>query len=164
MLCRVMRTGIDIDHLEVAEAFARRPDDWPLAPRFDPAGRWYHRLAVGDGYEVWLLTWLPGQGTDLHDHGGSSGAFTVVSGHLTETTVTDASGDASDDVTIVDQSYGPGESRVFGPYHVHRIANASRGPAVSVHVYGPALRSMTRYLLEHNRLQPMTIERVGVDW
>src|SRR5688500_834976 len=61
MLCRVTTTGIDIDYLRVARQVAGRPDDWPLAPRFDPAGRWYHRLSEGDGFEVWLLTWLPGQ-------------------------------------------------------------------------------------------------------
>jgi mannose-6-phosphate isomerase-like protein (cupin superfamily) len=160
MLCRVTTTGIDIDYLRVAEQVAGRPDDWPLAPRFDPAGRWYHRLAEGDGYEVWLLTWLPGQGTDLHDHGGSSGAFAIVSGVLTEETVVDV----SEGVRVAGHAYGPGDSRAFGPYHVHRMTNAGRVPAVSVHVYGPALSSMTRYRVEQDRLHPMTIERAGVDW
>ena len=32
----------------------------------------------------WLLSWLPGQGTGLHDHGGSAGAFAVVRGTLHE--------------------------------------------------------------------------------
>jgi mannose-6-phosphate isomerase-like protein (cupin superfamily) len=160
MLCRVMSTSIGVSHLETARLFAGNPDDWPLAPRFDPTGRWYHRLAEGDGFEVWLLTWLPGQGTDLHDHGGSSGAFAIVSGLLTEETVVDVSGR----VTLSKKVYRAGDSRAFGPYHVHRITNASRGPAVSVHVYGPALRSMTRYRLDGHRLQPMTIERAGVDW
>ncbi|SES82853.1 hypothetical protein [Geodermatophilus poikilotrophus] len=30
--------------------------------------------------QVWLLPWLPGQGTGLHDHGGSAGASAVVRG------------------------------------------------------------------------------------
>ena len=30
------------------------------------------------------MSWLPGQVTDLHDHGAASGAFTIVSGELTE--------------------------------------------------------------------------------
>jgi Cysteine dioxygenase type I len=58
-------------HLATARRYAARPHDWPLAPRFDPHQRWYHRLATERDAEVWLLTWLPGQGTDLHDHGGT---------------------------------------------------------------------------------------------
>ena len=30
------------------------------------------------------MSWLPGQQTDRHDHGDAAGAFTVVSGSLTE--------------------------------------------------------------------------------
>ena len=63
------------------------PTTGASAPRFDPLQRWYHRLAATDEYEVWLLTWLPGQGTDLHDHGGSAGALAVVSGEVTEYTL-----------------------------------------------------------------------------
>ena len=37
--------------------------------------------------QVWLLSWLPEQGTPLHDHGTSAGAFTVVRGTLTERVV-----------------------------------------------------------------------------
>ena len=40
-----------------------------------------------DDYEAWLLTWLPGQSTGLHDHGGSAGAFTVLSGVVEESTL-----------------------------------------------------------------------------
>ena len=36
------------------------------------------------GAQVWLLSWLPQQGTPLHDHGTSAGAFSVVRGTLTE--------------------------------------------------------------------------------
>lgn len=64
-------------HLAIARRHAAHPDDWPFAPRFDPLRRWYHRLAEEPGAEVWLLTWLPGQETDLHDHGGSAGALGI---------------------------------------------------------------------------------------
>lgn len=75
-----LRTG----HLQIARSYAASPDDWPLAPGFDPAQRWYQ---THDDAEVWLLTWLPGQGADLHDHGRSAGAFVVMLGELTEQTV-----------------------------------------------------------------------------
>src|SRR5690349_1260836 len=83
-------TAVDVrlDHLAIAARYAAAPEQWPVAPRFNPVARWYYRLASAEDHEAWLLTWLPGQGTDLHDHGGSSGAFLVFGGTLTEETVT----------------------------------------------------------------------------
>ena len=52
--------------------------------RFDEDGRWWARLALTDGVELWLLSWLPGQHTKPHDHGGASGSFTVLQGELGE--------------------------------------------------------------------------------
>src|SRR5258707_12756842 len=46
--------------------------------------RWHRRLYRDARVDVWLISWLPTQGTQLHDHGGSAGAFTVVEGALTE--------------------------------------------------------------------------------
>jgi oxalate decarboxylase/phosphoglucose isomerase-like protein (cupin superfamily) len=145
------------DYLALAQRLAANPDDWPLAPRFDPSRRWYHRLDTVDGAEAWLLTWLPGQSTELHDHGGSSGAFVVVSGQLVEQTV--------DEYGIVaGRRLRAGAGRSFGARHVHRILNAGDRPAVSVHVYSPALTEMTRYRLDSGRLLATAVERAGADW
>ena len=38
--------------------------------RLDPEGRWYERMHMADDFEVWLISWLPGQSTGFHDHGG----------------------------------------------------------------------------------------------
>ena len=59
------------------------PAQWVARVRLDPEGRWYERMHTTDGYEVWLISWLPGQSTGFHDHGGSAGAFGVVWGRLT---------------------------------------------------------------------------------
>ena len=53
--------------------------------RFASPQRWWARLALTEEVEVWLLSWLPGQHTEPHDHGGASGAFAVVLGELAET-------------------------------------------------------------------------------
>src|SRR5690242_18697555 len=42
--------------------------------------RWYTRLAGDDELDIWLISWVPDKSTELHDHGGSLGALTVVSG------------------------------------------------------------------------------------
>lgn len=151
-----------VDHLAAARRYATDPNSWPLAPRFDPVRRWYHRIAQQPDFEVWLLSWLPGQGTDLHDHGDSSGAFQVVSGTLTEFTVRVAptGGPPVSSGSRLTATQG----RAFGTDHVHQIVNAGRRPAISVHVYGPALRTMTRYRIDGDRLHPVAVDRAGADW
>ena len=57
---------------------------WRPVVRHDPVRRWYGRLHTSPTLEVWLLGWVGGQDTRLHDHGGSSGAFSVVEGTLGE--------------------------------------------------------------------------------
>src|SRR4051794_3407438 len=46
--------------------------------------RWHVRVHQDVEVDVWLISWTTEQGTELHDHGGSSGAFTVVEGTLNE--------------------------------------------------------------------------------
>jgi predicted metal-dependent enzyme (double-stranded beta helix superfamily) len=149
------------DHLAIARRYADTPHDWPVAARFNPVQRWYHRLAAATDHEVWLLTWLPNQGTDLHDHGGSAGALHVLSGELVEETV--AAADGGLPRTAV-RHLAAGAGRRFGPRHVHRIVNRSNRPAVSIHVYGPALTSMTRYRVGAAGLETIAVERAGAQW
>jgi hypothetical protein len=114
---------------------------------FDPAQRWHQRLYRDRRIDVWLISWLPTQGTELHDHGGSSGAFTVLSGTLTESVVAGGSRQ--------DRSRPAGESVGFGARYVHDVRNAGTAPAVSVHAYSAPLTSMTYYDLEDGRLVPI---------
>src|SRR5690242_782429 len=151
-----MTLALNLDLLPVARRYAADPNDWPFAPRFDPTRRWYARLAVTDDHEAWLLTWLPGQSTDLHDHGGSAGAFTILEGNLTEQTPSRG--------TVTERLYAAGATRTFGPHHVHRVVNAGTVPAVSLHVYTPALTTMTRYALVDGVLRVLSVEREGVSW
>ena len=75
-----------LDPSALVTSFAGDQALWRPLVRFDPAQRVHTRLDSGPGWEAWLLTWLPGQGTQIHDHGGSAGAFVVVDGCLTEET------------------------------------------------------------------------------
>ncbi|MEH1015070.1 cysteine dioxygenase family protein [Micromonospora sp. CPCC 206060] len=143
------------DLLAIARQHAT-PATWPTGVHFDPVDRWYARLATGPGHEVWLLSWLPGQGTDLHDHGGCAGAFLVVAGELTEETV--------DRGRLRPTRLSAGTGRRFGPRHVHQVTNLGTIPAVSVHVYRPALRRMTRYHLDAGRLRAAEVAEAGTAW
>ncbi|WP_428965547.1 cysteine dioxygenase [Micromonospora fluostatini] len=146
----------DPDLLAIARRYAAVPHTWPTPVCYDPVQRWYSRLAVADDHEVWALSWLPGQGTDLHDHGGSSGAFLVVSGVLTEETVSGG--------VLRPHRLAAGTGRRFGRRHVHLVTNRGDQPAVSVHVYRPALRRMTRYHLADGRLRVAEVAEAGVAW
>jgi hypothetical protein len=168
-----MNVALRLDHLAIAARYAAAPEDWPVAPRYSAADRWYHRLAADDDHEVWLLTWLPGQGTELHDHGGSAGAFQVIGGTLTEETVggslteETAGGSLTAETvadTLVARELSAGTGRRFGTRHIHRITNRSNRPAASIHVYGPALSTMTQYRLGPDGLQVLTVERAGAQW
>jgi predicted metal-dependent enzyme (double-stranded beta helix superfamily) len=126
----------------VVRRLAASPAEWLTRVRLDPAGRWYERIHLDDQHEVWVISWLPGQATGFHDHGGSAGAFAVVWGTLTERRV--AGGVITGQVLA--KPVGAGEIRAFGPRYIHDVRNAAAAAvAVSVHAYSPPLPAMTRY-------------------
>jgi predicted metal-dependent enzyme (double-stranded beta helix superfamily) len=120
---------------------AAEPREWMSRVRLSPDERWYERLHADDQYEVWLISWLPGQGTGFHDHGGSAGAFTVVWGTLEEHQARAAEGLHPVTATPV----SAGQVHAFGAEYIHDVRNTSEAVAVSVHAYSPPLKEMTRY-------------------
>lgn len=116
---------------------------WLSRVRLRPDRRWYERLHHGPEYDVWLISWMPGQSTGFHDHGASSGAFLVTAGALEEH-------DGGRETRIV----AAGESRAFGTGYAHDVRNVSQAPAISIHVYSPPLTEMNEYELEGERLVP----------
>ncbi|WP_329386972.1 cysteine dioxygenase [Streptomyces sp. NBC_01716] len=114
----------------LARAIAADRSRWAGLVEYDAASRWYHRLTTGPGYEVWLLSWVPGQRSGPHDHGRSSGVLTVLEGELTERT------------ERASRALGGGAQRVFAPGYVHEVVNDSIEPAVSLHIYFPGLTEM----------------------
>ncbi|WNI15784.1 cysteine dioxygenase [Actinacidiphila sp. ITFR-21] len=119
----------------LARAVAADRALWVPMVRYDATTRWYARLQTGPGYEVWLLSWLPGQGSGRHDHGASSGVLGVLRGTLREHAL-GAGGESTRVLTA-------GLQRAFAPGYVHEVVNDSLEPAVSVHVYFPGLTEMT---------------------
>lgn len=133
---------------ERAQALADRPEEWIHRVRLSTDGRWYERLHADGEYEVWLISWLPGQSTGFHDHGGSAGAFAVALGELAEHGVSRS------------RTVETGQARGFGPGYLHDVRNESQAPAVSVHVYSPPLSTIQRYDLDgQGRLVPLALEQ-----
>ncbi|MFE2582528.1 cysteine dioxygenase [Streptomyces sp. NPDC059378] len=122
------------DFVGLARSIAADRAQWSHLVRYDATTRWYHRLRTGPGYEVWLLSWVPGQGSGLHDHGPSSGVMTVLEGTLTEHT--------ERGTRALGASDGRGRERVFAPGYAHEVVNDTLEPAVSLHVYFPGLTEM----------------------
>ncbi|MGX9891252.1 cysteine dioxygenase [Streptomyces sp. NPDC002276] len=114
----------------LARSIAADRAQWEHLVEYDATTRWYHRLSTGPGYEVWLLSWVPGQGSGPHDHGPSSGVLTVLDGTLTERTERGT------------RALGAGAQRVFAPGYVHEVVNDTLEPAISLHVYFPGLTEM----------------------
>jgi len=140
---------------DIVRRLAASPADWLGRVRLNPAGRWYERIHLDDRHEVWVISWLPGQATGFHDHGGSAGAFAVVWGTLVERRVAGAQITGQ----VLAKPVGAGGSRAFGPRYIHDVRNAAASTvAVSVHAYSPPLPAMTRYALTPDGLVQVATE------
>ena len=153
------------DLLHVTDRFA----DDVLGGQYDhllPAGgppsgeRWFTRLHGDEELDVWLISWVPDRSTELHDHGGSLGALTVLSGSLRET--------RWDGQALRTRRLGAGDQAAFPLGWVHDVEWARdtvavtgtwasaplAAPTLSVHAYSPPLTAMSYYdLTERNTLR-----------
>jgi mannose-6-phosphate isomerase-like protein (cupin superfamily) len=118
---------------------------WRPVVRFGLAERYWRRLDVHPDVDVWLLTWLRAQSTDLHDHGESSAAFVVLEGALTEVRADRETGLSATTLTAP-------RARLVEAGVVHDVRNDEDTPAVSIHAYYPRLAGMTFYDFVDGRL------------
>jgi Cysteine dioxygenase type I len=135
------------DLLQTTDRFA----DDALCGAYDrllPAGgvptdeRWFARLHGDDELDVWLISWVPGRSTRLHDHAGSLGALTLLSGSLSEY--------RWDGAKLRYRRLEAGDQLGFPLGWVHDVAWAPpsaefTGPTLSVHAYSPPLTAMSYY-------------------
>jgi len=106
--------------------------------------RWFTRLHADDELDVWLISWVPGHTTELHDHGGSLGALTVLSGALHEY--------RWDGAQLRRRRLDAGDQAAFPLGWVHDVVGAQT--ALSVHAYSPPLTAMSYYeVSERNTLR-----------
>jgi len=127
------------------------------------AERWFTRIHGDEELDVWLISWVPGRATELHDHGGSLGALTVLSGSLSEFRW-DGRGlrrrrlDAGDQAGfplgwVHDVVWAPRAVTGFVPARASKIKSPVE-PTLSVHAYSPPLTAMSYYeVTDRNRLR-----------
>ncbi|MFF0493195.1 cysteine dioxygenase [Nocardia sp. NPDC003482] len=106
--------------------------------------RWATRLSADDEVDVWLISWVPDKYTELHDHAGSLGALTVLSGALSEFRWNGRE--------LRNRTLSAGDQAAFPLGWVHDVVRAPdhlvAGPAdptLSVHAYSPPLTAMSYY-------------------
>ena len=106
--------------------------------------RWFTRIHGDEELDVWLISWVPGHPTELHDHGGSLGALTVVSGSLSEY--------RWDGRDLRRRRLDAGDQAGFPLGWVHDVVwtperdlSAPVSPTLSVHAYSPPLTAMSYY-------------------
>jgi hypothetical protein len=124
--------------------------------------RWFARIHGDDELDLWLINWVPGRATELHDHGGSLGALTVLSGSLSET--------RWDGTHLRQRRLNAGDQAGFPLGWVHDVVWAAPVPKLvevaqaphqtfSVHAYSPPLTAMSYYeLIDPNRLRRRSTE------
>ena len=126
--------------------------DHLLPGAFPTRERWSARLHADDDVDVWLISWVPGRSTELHDHAGSFGALTVLSGSLAEYRWTGGE--------LRRRTLEAGDQASFPLGWVHDVmrapvpATAATEPTLSVHAYSPPLTAMSYYeVTEHGALR-----------
>lgn len=129
------RRPLPVQHLlDIASGLAAAPDLWRREVRHDPSARQSVRLLETSRYDVWVIGWMAGHRTTLHDHGRSAGALAVVEGRLEETLPGGLS-----------RTIGAGEVVDLPGGLMHDVAAVGDEPATSIHVYSPPLTQMTYY-------------------
>jgi rhodanese-related sulfurtransferase/mannose-6-phosphate isomerase-like protein (cupin superfamily) len=113
---------------------AAASNEWIGRVRLGQDRRWYERLHHEHDYDLWVISWMPGQSTGFHDHGASSGAYVVVMGRLEEL----RSNAQTHKVRM-------GETVAFDDKFAHDVRNTSETLAVSIHAYSPPLTEMNHY-------------------
>lgn len=125
--------------------------------------RWFARVHGDDDLDIWLISWVPGHSTELHDHGGSIGALTVLTGSFTEY--------RWDGRRLRRRRLDAGDQAGFPLGWVHDVVWAPREapaadpisspmpPTLSVHAYSPPLTAMSYYeVTERNTLRRQRTE------
>jgi hypothetical protein len=146
-------------------------DPYEIAGRLAPFLRWeeasevversWRLVARTAEFDAWLIAWPAGGRVELHDHGESRGALTVLSGTLVETV---PHRDEWGRLDLLRCDLQTGVTLRFDHGHVHDVLNEGPEPALSLHVYSPALTSMTHFDVVGDQLAAREVRFTQDGW
>jgi hypothetical protein len=97
--------------------------------RFDPSNYVRNLVCMGNGWELRLLCWRPGQATLLHGHGAAACSFRVLRGLAIETLL-----------GARERRWVPGDVVAeVGPGLVHQLGNGGTDSLFTLHAYSPPM-------------------------
>jgi Cysteine dioxygenase type I len=146
-------------------------DPYEVAGRLAPLLHWeevsdvversWRLVARTPDFDAWVIVWPVGGRVELHDHGMSRGALSVLSGTLVETV---PHIDEWGRLDLLRCDLQTGVTLRFDQGHVHDVLNEGPEPALSLHVYSPALTSMTHFDLVGDQLAAREVSFTDDGW
>lgn len=136
-----------------------RVDSALMAPyiQFKDTGYARNVLYRDDKFEAICLCWEPGQGTAIHNHGGSYGVVYVFEGALTVDCykrVDDGSVPNHAELQCVVTCHSPAGTLMLDRVgSTHRLVNRGDRKAISLHFYANPLATMELFDLETGRVE-----------
>ena len=124
---------------------------WDPLQVVDADRRRYRLLFEDPRVDVWVLSWMPGQGTGFHDHDLSSVGLACAQGVVTERQMLLPTGATTVEMTA-------GSSRRGGPGYIHSVAHHSGEPAITIHAYSPPLERVGQYRVDEAGVLRRSIE------
>ena len=136
--------GEDVDQARLADLAVELGGErllWRHLVRHDANERVYEELYRDVHLDIWLICWDEEQDTGFHDHDSSCGAVYIADGELAEDRLLLEGGAISQ----VSHRHPAGGVFDFDAARIHCVRNPGGVPAVSLHLYSPALWRMGFY-------------------
>ena len=127
------------------------PQLWQPLVVHDAERRRYRLLFEDDRIDLWVLAWMPGQGTGFHDHDLSGVGLAVAQGMIVERQMLLPEGATRLELRL-------GDSRQGGAGYIHSVGYGEGDPAVSIHAYSPPLIRVGQYKVDDHGVLERRIE------
>lgn len=133
---------LDVEQLELLVArIAATPQLWEPLTVVDPHRRRYRLLYEDERIDIWVLSWMSGQGTGFHDHGESGVGLACAAGEVIERQMLIPTG-------ATNVRMAPGVTRQGPAGYIHSVQHAEGSPAVTIHAYSPPLVRVGQYKVD----------------
>jgi predicted metal-dependent enzyme (double-stranded beta helix superfamily) len=136
---------------DLSAAIAEREEIWRPMVVSDPERRRYRMLFEDERLDVWVIMWMPGQGTGYHDHAVSGVGVAGAEGMAIEKQMTLPYGHTEVEIR-------PGVRREGPAGYIHSVAHGEGAPAITIHSYSPPLMEVGQYRVDDDGILRREIE------